>query len=158
VPYANGDVPVVGDYVRNQWDQPGTVLEVCLAGADFPHDHISVRWDDGGDDLPLTPAIEFTLVSRPSQIIADSTPENILDGSAETILENSQVEERTTLEDHTTLEERTTRLAVVPEIPPPFVVVACSICKGVFYWPHSLGLPAYCPHCGAKHMTTSPQT
>ena len=73
MPYANGEVPVVGDYVRNQWEQPGTVLEVCLAGGNFLHDQISVRWDDGGADLPLAPAVEFTLVSRPSQIIANST-------------------------------------------------------------------------------------
>ncbi len=143
MPYANGELPVVGDYVKNQWDQPGTVLEVCLAGGNFLHDHITVRWDDGGNDLPLTPAIEFTLVSRPSQIIADSN-EDIPDGSGETKPEISQ------------MEERTTRLAVVPEVPPPVIVIACSTCKGVFYWPHSLAVPAYCPHCGAKHVTTPP--
>jgi hypothetical protein len=144
VPYANGEVPFVGDYVKNQWEQPGTVLEVFLAGGNFLHDRISVRWDDGGNDLPLTPAMEFTLVSRPSQIIADST-ENIPDGSGGAKREISQ------------MEERTTRLAIVPDVAPPVVVVACSTCKGVFYWPHSLVLPAYCPHCGAKHVTTPPR-
>lgn len=44
VPYANGEVPLVGDYVKNQWEQPGTALEVCLAGDSFLHDQISVRW------------------------------------------------------------------------------------------------------------------
>ncbi len=141
MPYASGEVPIVGDYVRNQWEQPGTVLEVCLAAGNFLHDQISVRWDDGGTDLPLTPAVEFTLVSRPSQIIADST-DHIPHGSVEKISQ---------------MEERTTRLEIVPEVPPPIVVVVCSTCKGCFYWPHGLALPAYCPHCGAKHVTTPPR-
>jgi len=145
VPYASGEVPVVGDYVKNQWEQPGTVLEVCLAGGNFPHDQISVRWDDGGTDLPLTPAVEFTLVSRVSQSIAVSSghiPPGGVDGGEREISQT---------------EERTTRLEVVTEVPPPVVVVACSTCKGCFYWPHGLALPAYCPHCGAKNVTTPPQ-
>ena len=143
MPYASGEVPFVGDYVKNQWEQPGTVLEVCLAGGNFLHDQISVRWDDGGTDLPPTPAAEFTLVSRPSQIPADCT-DHIPHGSADGEREISQ------------MEERTTRLEVVPEVQPPVVVVACSTCKGCFYWPHGLALPAYCPHCGAKRVTTPP--
>jgi hypothetical protein len=138
VPYANGEVPVVGDYVKNQWEQPGTVLVVCLAGGDFHYDQISVRWDDGGTDLPLAPAVEFTLVSRPSPITADAT-DHTQEGAVDGEREISQVE------------ERTTRLAILPEVPSPVVVVACSACKGCFYWPHGLVLPAYCPHCGAKH-------
>ena len=141
MPYASGEVPVVGDYVKNQWEQPGTVLDVSLAGGNFLDDQISVRWDDGGNDLPLTPALQFTLVSRSSQIIADPT-EDSPQPSVEVQREISP------------MEERTTRLAVVPEVPSPVVVVACSTCKGAFYWPHGLVLPAYCPHCGAKHLTT----
>jgi len=144
VPYTSGEVPIVGDYVKNQWDQPGTVLEVCLAAGNFLHDQISVRWDDGGTDLPLTPAVEFTLVSRQSQIIADST-DHIRPDSADGEREISQ------------MEERTTRLEIVPEVPSTVVVVACSTCKGCFCWPHGLVLPAYCPHCGAKHVTTPPR-
>jgi hypothetical protein len=144
VPYTSGEVPIVGDYVKNQWDQPGTVLEVCLAAGNFLHDQISVRWDDGGTDLPLTPAVEFTLVSRPPQIIADST-DRIPPGSVDGEREISQ------------MEERTTRLEIVPEVPPTVVVVACSTCKGCFCWPHGLVLPAYCPQCGAKHVTTPPR-
>jgi len=144
VPYASGEVPMVGDYVRNQWEQPGTVLEVCLAGGNFLHDQISVRWDDGGSDLPLTPAVEFTLVSRSTQSIADST-DHIPHGSVDGERKISQ------------MEERTTRLEIMPEVPPPFVVVGCSTCKGCFYWPHGLTLPAYCPHCGAQRVTTPPQ-
>jgi hypothetical protein len=41
---------------------PGTVTRLRMAsrGDDF----VSVRWDDGGVDSPLTPATEFTLISR----------------------------------------------------------------------------------------------
>jgi hypothetical protein len=143
VPYANGGVPIVGDYVKNQWEQPGTVLEVCLASGNFLHDQISVRWDDGGADLPLAPAEEFALVSRPSQIIADST-DDVLHGNAKSESEVLQ------------MEEQITRLEIVPDVPPPrpVIVVACSTCKGDFYWPQGLALPAYCPHCGANHVTT----
>ncbi len=144
MPYKSGEVPNVGDYVKNQWDQPGTVLEVSLAAGNFPYDQISVRWDDGGTDLALAPAVEFTLVSRPSQIIADST-DHIPSGSVHSEPEISQID------------ERTTRLEILPEVPSPVVVVACSTCKGCFYWPHGLALPAYCPHCGAKHVTTPPR-
>ena len=143
MPYASGEVPIVDDYVENKWEQPGTVLEVCLAGGNFLHDQISVRWDDGGSDLPLTPAVEFTLVSRTSQIIPDPTdliPRGGVSGERE-------IPSR---------EERTTRLEIVTEVPPPVVVVACSTCKGCFYWPHGLALPAYCPHCGAKQVATAP--
>jgi hypothetical protein len=143
LPYASGELPIVGDYVRNQWEQPGTVLEVCFAAGNSLPDQIRVRWDDGGTDLPLTPAVEFTLISRPSEIIADST-DHIPLGSVDGEREISQKE------------ERITRLEIVPEVPPPVVVVACSTCKRCFYWPHGLVLPAYCPHCGAKHVTTPP--
>jgi len=141
VPYANGEVPFVGDYVKNQWEQPGTVLEVCLAGGNRLDDQISVRWDDGGSDLPLTSAVEFTLVSRPPQITPDST-DNVLHENADSEHEPSP------------MEDRSTRLEIMTEVPPPVVVVACSTCKGCFYWPHGLTLPGYCPHCGAKRVTT----
>ena len=62
VPYASGENPVVGEYVKNQWEQPGTVTRVHAATDG--KEHISVRWDDGGEDQPLTPAKEFTLISR----------------------------------------------------------------------------------------------
>ena len=119
------------------------MLEVCFAAGNSLPDQIRVRWDDGGTDLPLTPAVEFTLISWPSEIIADST-DHIPLGSVDGEREISQKE------------ERITRLEIVPEVPPPVVVVACSTCKRCFYWPHGLVLPAYCPHCGAKHVTTPP--
>jgi hypothetical protein len=62
MPYATGETPIPGDYVKNEWEQPGTVTRVSVnpSGDDF----VSVRWDDGGRDFPLTPAKLFTLISR----------------------------------------------------------------------------------------------
>jgi hypothetical protein len=62
VPYANGEIPVLGDYVKNDLEQRGTVtrLRMASSGDDF----VSIRWDDGGPDSPLTPAKDFTLISR----------------------------------------------------------------------------------------------
>jgi hypothetical protein len=62
VPYANCETPVLGDYVKNDLEQPGTVTRLRMAsnGDDF----VSVRWDDGALGSPLTPAKEFTLISR----------------------------------------------------------------------------------------------
>jgi hypothetical protein len=45
MPYANGETPVVGDYVKNKWGIPGTVTRVHEARDG--HEDISVRWDDG---------------------------------------------------------------------------------------------------------------
>jgi hypothetical protein len=62
MPYANGETPVRGDYVKNDLEEPGTVTRLRMAsnGDDF----VTIRWDDGGVDSPLTPAKEFTLISR----------------------------------------------------------------------------------------------
>jgi hypothetical protein len=62
MPYASGETPVVGDYIKNQFEQPGTVTRVHEARDG--HENISVRWDDGGTDLPLASAKDFTLISR----------------------------------------------------------------------------------------------
>jgi hypothetical protein len=62
VPYSCGETPVVGDYVKNEWEQPGTVTRVHAA--QNGQEQISIRWDDGGRDLPLALATEFTLISR----------------------------------------------------------------------------------------------
>jgi hypothetical protein len=64
MPYASGEIPQVGDYVKNKFEQPGTVILVSKL-SDSNGEQVSVRWDDGGRDLPLTPANEFTLISRP---------------------------------------------------------------------------------------------
>jgi hypothetical protein len=62
VPYVGGETPVPRDYVKNDLEQAGTVtrLRMASSGDDF----VSIRWDDGGVDSPLTPAKEFTLISR----------------------------------------------------------------------------------------------
>jgi hypothetical protein len=60
--YASGETPEVGDYVKNQWEQPGTVTAVHAAKGG--HEQVSIRWDDGGVDLPSAAASEFTLLSR----------------------------------------------------------------------------------------------
>ena len=62
VPYASGESPVPGDYVKNQWEQPGTVTRVSVASNG--EESVTVRWDDGGSNSPLTPAKDFTLISR----------------------------------------------------------------------------------------------
>ena len=62
VPYASGETPVLGDYVKNDLEQSGTVTRLRMASS--RDDFVSIRWDDGGPDLPLTPAREFVLISR----------------------------------------------------------------------------------------------
>ena len=55
MPYAGGETCVLGDYVKNQWEQPGTVTEITVTprGKEF----VSVRWDDGDShELRLKPA------------------------------------------------------------------------------------------------------
>jgi uncharacterized protein (TIGR00369 family) len=66
MPYTGGETPEVGDHVKNQWEQPGTVTAVHVAQDD--QERISIRWDDGGVDLPSTSAAEFTLLSRSSSV------------------------------------------------------------------------------------------
>jgi hypothetical protein len=62
MPYATGQTPEVGDYVKNQWEQPGTVIRVSMTSTE--DELVSIRWDDGGRNLLPTPATEFTLISR----------------------------------------------------------------------------------------------
>jgi hypothetical protein len=62
MPYATGETPEVGDYVKNVWEQPGTVTRVHFAQDE--QERICIRWDDGGVDFPLASAAEFTLISR----------------------------------------------------------------------------------------------
>jgi hypothetical protein len=64
VPYAAGEIPVPGDYVKNQWEQLGTVTRVHATQDGL--ERINVRWDDGAFDLPLAFAEEFMLISRRS--------------------------------------------------------------------------------------------
>jgi hypothetical protein len=65
VPYATGETPVLGDYVKNKFEQPGTVVEISTPPMSVGGEElVSVKWDDGGRDLSLTPAAEFLLISR----------------------------------------------------------------------------------------------
>jgi uncharacterized protein (TIGR00369 family) len=62
MPYTSGETPEVGDYVKNKYEQPGTVTVVDSSQGG--QEQVSIRWDDGGADLPLTDAAEFSLISR----------------------------------------------------------------------------------------------
>ena len=62
MPYIGGETPAVGDYVKNEWEQPGTVTRVDESKEQ--HERINVRWDDGGAELVFALAQEFTLLSR----------------------------------------------------------------------------------------------
>jgi hypothetical protein len=62
MPYAGGETPEVGDYVENEYKQPGTVTRTHAA-----HDgqeYINVKWDDGGVSLLSASAAQFTLLFR----------------------------------------------------------------------------------------------
>jgi hypothetical protein len=62
MPYASGETPLVGDYVKNKCQQPGTVTAVDTAKVG--EDHINISWDDGGVERLSAPASEFALLSR----------------------------------------------------------------------------------------------
>ena len=67
MPYSTGESPHFGDYVKNKFDQPGTVVDVNVPPQTVGcAELVSVRWDDGGPDSPLTPAAEFSMISRQS--------------------------------------------------------------------------------------------
>src|SRR5271170_3019947 len=72
MPYMSGETPEVGDYVKNKWEQPGTVT--AIHGSTSGHEEISIRWDDGGLDLPSTSAAEFALLSRNSGVAGGLDP------------------------------------------------------------------------------------
>jgi hypothetical protein len=91
---------------KNKWEQPGTVTAVHVAmGGD---QQVSIRWDDGGVDLPLTSAAEFTLLSRNTAVARVFDPPAILK-------QGSQSEERAVQEDGpATPVDRAIRYRVVP--------------------------------------------
>jgi hypothetical protein len=62
MPYVGGETPKLGDYVKNEYEQPGTVIR--LHSAQDGKDQISVRWDDGAVEAPMACAEGFTLISR----------------------------------------------------------------------------------------------
>ena len=60
--YASGETPLENDYVKNKWEQPGTVTAVHAS--EVGQEKINIRWDDGGTDLFHAPAVDFTLILR----------------------------------------------------------------------------------------------
>jgi hypothetical protein len=62
MPYVGGEIPKLGDYVKNEYEQPGTVIR--LHSAQDGKDQIAVRWDDGAVETPLGSAEGFALISR----------------------------------------------------------------------------------------------
>jgi len=62
MPYASGESPKVGDYVKNQWEQPGTVTRVHAEQDE--QERICIMWKDGGTSLLFCPASEYSLISR----------------------------------------------------------------------------------------------
>ncbi len=60
MPYASGESPKVGDYIKNQWEQPGTVTRVHAA----QDERICIMWKVGGISLLFSPASEYSLISR----------------------------------------------------------------------------------------------
>ena len=63
MPYASGETPKVGDYVKNQWEQPGTVTRVHAAQDE--QERVCIMWE-GRWDLPS----EYSLVSRKGACLA----------------------------------------------------------------------------------------
>ena len=62
MPYATGETPKVGDYVKDQWEQPGTVTRVHAAQDE--QERICIMWNDGGTSFLFSSAFEYTLISR----------------------------------------------------------------------------------------------
>ena len=63
--YGSGEIPARGDHVKNRWEQPGTVVKVQYVPSEHGSEAlVRIRWDDGGPDSPLTPAQDFTLISK----------------------------------------------------------------------------------------------
>jgi hypothetical protein len=62
MPYATGQTPEVGDYVKNQWEQPGTVTRVHSEQDE--QKRVCIMWKDGGTNLLFSPASEYSLISR----------------------------------------------------------------------------------------------
>jgi len=65
MPYVTGEAPVLGDYVKNNDNQPGTVILISEP-SNYKSQFVSVRWDDGGPNSPITPSEEFVLIHRKS--------------------------------------------------------------------------------------------
>ena len=47
--YATGQTPEVGDYVKNQWEQLGTVIRVHSEQDE--QERVCIMWKDGGTNV-----------------------------------------------------------------------------------------------------------
>lgn len=66
MPYASGENPKVGDVVRSEVNQAGTVFELDLRKNESPEEEkIRVKFDDGQSVVEL--ANKFKLVKRVSE-------------------------------------------------------------------------------------------
>jgi uncharacterized protein (TIGR00369 family) len=93
VPYTSGETAEVGDYVKNRWEQPGTVIAIHAAKGG--PEQVSIRWDDGGVDLPLASASEFTLLSRSGGVTRTIDPTVILRRESQSEEQGPQEDEST---------------------------------------------------------------
>jgi hypothetical protein len=62
MPYAGGESPKVGDYVKNKFEQPGTVTAVHVTTEG--QEPINIRWDERAVEARSIEAAEFTLLAR----------------------------------------------------------------------------------------------
>ena len=59
MPYASGETPKVGDYVKNQWEQPGTVARVHAEQDE--QERVCIMWKVGGMSLLSSIDLRATL-------------------------------------------------------------------------------------------------
>jgi len=62
MPYASGETPKVGDYVKNQWEQTFTVTRVHAAQDE--QERVCIMWKVGGMSPLFSHASEYSLISR----------------------------------------------------------------------------------------------
>jgi len=62
MPYASGESSKMGDYVKNKYEQPGTVTAVHVTPEG--QELIDIRWDERAVDACSLVAAEFSLLSR----------------------------------------------------------------------------------------------
>jgi hypothetical protein len=77
MPYVSGETPALGDYVKNKWEQPGTVTRVHAAQDGV--ERVSIKWDDGGIDLLFASSAEYSLISRKcwARLCGKCTPSHV---------------------------------------------------------------------------------
>jgi hypothetical protein len=65
MPYASGEIPMVGDRVQHLRGQVGTITHVQLEPGNTPGEiQVGVAWEEGGGGIGASLAREYTLISR----------------------------------------------------------------------------------------------